>query len=148
MKEFIYIRWGNLILITNKLVHQCNGVPVPSIWFYSETQYYFNQYYFFPRTIFFPDATCTRNKTGRKWRKYYLLWKAKSLKVMKRLVHNRRFQGIISFPKNSIVFYYYKTEIFQKISHKITMVGRKKRSFCSSKIWNWFVPFPATYTNK
>lgn len=38
---------------------------------------------------------------------------------MKGLVHNRRFQGIIYFPKNSSDFYYCKTEIFQKIGQKI-----------------------------
>lgn len=146
-KELICMRWGNWILTTKKLVHQCNRTSVPSIWFYSESQYYFYQYEIFPRTIIFPDETCTRNKTGRKPRKYYLLWKANSLKVMKVLVHNKRFQGIISFPKSSSDFCYCKTEIFPKTGQKITMVGGKKRSLCNSKIWRWFVPFPAIYTN-
>lgn len=67
---------------------------------------------------------------------------------MKRLVHNRRFQGIISFPKNSIVFYYYKTEIFQKISHKIAMVGRNKEVFAVAKYeTDLFLSLPPIPTN-
>lgn len=62
-------------------------------------------------------------------RKYYLLLKANSLEVMKELVHNRRFQGIISFPKSSSDSYYSKMEIFQKTGQKITIIGGIKMKF-------------------